>query len=277
LFAIGAFLSFTLSQAGMVVHWQRALRDATSASAGRAHRLHFWINTVGAATTAVALIVIIVAKFAEGAWITVLVIPATIALLKAIRGYYDEFAVRVREPKPLELRDRVPPIVLVTTEEWNKLTDKALNLALTLTREVIAVHLTHLAGPEAEESERRLQAQWRIDVEEPVRAAGLVPPPLVILQAEYRTMHEPVLQLVRELERRAGGRRVAVLVPEVVKQRWYEHLLHTHRARHLRSQLVRYGDPHLIVINVPWYLQARPVFDGDQGTQWCRDASKRSH
>jgi amino acid transporter len=276
LFAIGAFLSFTLSQAGMVVHWQRALRDAGSASAGRAHRLHFWINTVGAATTAVALIVIVVAKFAEGAWITVLVIPATIALLKAIRRYYDELAVRVRDPKPLELRDRVPPIVLVTTEDWNKLTDKALNLALSLTREVIAVHLTHLAGPEAEEHDRRLRAQWRIHVEEPVRAAGLVPPPLVILQAEYRTIHEPVLQLVRELERRAGGRRVAVLVPEVVKQRWYEHLLHTHRARHLRSQLVRYGDPHLIVINVPWYLQARP-FDGGQSTQWRPDASKPGH
>jgi amino acid transporter len=255
LFAIGAFLTFTLSQTGMVVHWHRSRRNAASTGQARAHRVHFWINTVGAVTTVVALIVIVVAKFAEGAWIVVLVIPAVIALLKAIRRYYDELAARVRDPKPLELHDTVPPIVLVTTEDWNKLTDKALSLALTLSRDVIAVHLTQLSGPEGDDSDRRLRAQWRIDVVEPALAAGLAPPRLVILQSQYRTIHEPVLNLVRELEVKSGGRRVAVFVPEIVKQRWYQHLLHTHRARHLRSQLVRYGDPRLVVISVPWYLE----------------------
>ena len=84
LFAIGAFLTFTLSQSGMVVHWRRALGSSAGSTS---HHTHFWINTVGALTTGAALIVIVVAKFDEGAWITLLAIPATIALLRSIHGY----------------------------------------------------------------------------------------------------------------------------------------------------------------------------------------------
>jgi amino acid transporter len=273
LFAIGAFLTFTLSQAGMVVHWRRALRNAASRAEARAQRTHLWINLVGAATTAMALAVIVLAKFAEGAWIVLLVIPVVIALLKAIRGYYDELAARVRDPKPLQLRDTSPPIILVTTEDWNRLTDKALSLALTLSRDVIAVHLTQLLGPEGEENDRRLRERWRTDVVEPARAAGFTPPLLVIMQAQYRTIHEPVLNLVRELEMKYGGRRVAVFVPEIVKERWYQHLLHTHRARHLRSQLVRYGDPGLVVMDIPWRLE-EGIECGPAGTAASREARR---
>jgi hypothetical protein len=76
----------------------------------------------------------------------------------------------------------------------------------------------------------------------------------MVLQAQYRAMHEPVLKLVEELQAKFGGRRMAVLIPELIKQRWYQTIMHTHRARRLRAQLLRYGGPGLTVINVPWYL-----------------------
>jgi amino acid transporter len=253
LFAIGAFLTFTLSQAGMVLHWRRRLRDGGRTDRRGADRAHLCINAVGATATAAALGVIVVAKFTEGAWLTLLVIPCVILLLKAIRGYYRELALRVRDPRPLALHGTAPPIVLVVTEGWNKLTDKSLELALRLSPDVIALHLTQLAGPESAEHDR-LRAQWRSDVEQPAAAAGLIPPRLVTLQAHYRALHEPVLKFARELEAKFPDRHVAVLIPEIVKQRWYQHLLHSHRGRQLRARLLRYGGGRLTVINVPWHL-----------------------
>ena len=251
LFAIGAFLTFTLSQSGMVLHWRRAIRDAPAGEARKAHRLHLWINAAGALTTGVALVVIVVAKFFEGAWITVLIIPLVILLLRAIRRYYDEVEAQVRDPSPLDLAGIEPPIVLVAFETWNRVSDHALTLALGMSPDVIAVHLTELAGPDGEE-ERQICERWRHQVEEPALAAGLVAPRLMLLPAQYRDIHEPILKLAGELEARFPGRRMAVLVPEVVKRRWYQHLLHTHRARHLRRQLMAHGGSKLTVISVPW-------------------------
>jgi amino acid transporter len=257
LFAIGAFLTFTLSQTGMAVHWRRMIR-AKEANGRRAkHHTHFWINAVGATTTAIALIIIIVAKFTEGAWITILAIPCTIALLKAIRHYYDELESQLREGRPLELNGGTqPPIVLVSVEGWSKLAAKAIGLGLTLSPDVIGLHLTQLQGPDSEEDQRAMRMQWEKNVAEPARNAGLMPPRLMALHAQYRAMHEPVLKLVHELRAKFPGRRVAVLIPELVKQRWYQRVLHTHRARRLRKQLLTYGGADLTVISVPWYLDA---------------------
>src|SRR3954447_485666 len=96
LFAIGAFLTFTLSQTGMAVHWRRMIRDKEAQGRHAKDQTHFWINAVGATTTGLALVIIIVAK-TEGAWITLLAIPCAIALLKVIRHYYDELESQVRE------------------------------------------------------------------------------------------------------------------------------------------------------------------------------------
>ncbi|HEX2725075.1 MAG TPA: APC family permease, partial [Beijerinckiaceae bacterium] len=211
---------------------------------------------VGAATTAIALIVIVSAKFAEGAWITIIVIPLTIMLLKAVRSYYDELESRLRKPGPLDLRGTDPPIVLVATEGWTEMTDKALALAMSLSRDVIGVHLSQLEGPDDDARDLTLQAQWKQDVEEPARRAGLNPPRLMVLRAEYRAIHEPLLKLAKDLQAKFPGRRIAVLIPELVKQRWYQTILHTFRASRLRNQLLKQGGPGLTVINVPWYLDA---------------------
>ena len=248
LFAIGAFLTFTLSQIGMAVHWHKAGESSDVGS----NRRHFWINAVGGAATCGALSVIVIAKFTEGAWITILVIPCVIALLKVIRRYYDELAARMRDPNPLTIGRTTSPIILVAVQEWNRLTDRAITLALSLSPDVIAIHLTQLSGPEGEEHDRTLQAQWRTDVQDPVSAAGRNPPRMMTLQAQYRAIHEPVLKLIEELQTKFD-RRVVVLIPEIVKRRWYQHLLHAHRARYLRTQLQRHGSG-LTIINVPWNL-----------------------
>jgi amino acid transporter len=254
LFAIGAFFSFTLSQTGMVVHWRRSARAAREGGRGW-HHLHFWINLVGALATGLALAVIIVAKFTEGAWITILIIPLVIGLLKIIGRYYDSLADNIREPSAMKLHDGRPPILLVASAGWDRLTEKALQLALTLSPDIIAVHLTHLSGPEAEEESRSLRDRWREQVEHPVVAAGFAQPPrLAIVPAQYRNVHEPILNLVQELEQQSQGRRIAVLIPEVIKDHWYQHILHAHHARHLRTKLLRHGGPHLTVISVPWQL-----------------------
>ncbi|MEZ0171905.1 APC family permease [Microvirga sp. TS319] len=251
LFAIGAFLTFTLSQAGMVVHWRRERRKNPSAK----HEWRLAINGLGALVTGLALVVIITAKFTEGAWITLLVIPCVILLLRSFRRYYDGVNARIREDAPLDLSETAPPIVLVVTEEWSRLTDKALHFAIRLSPDVVAVHMVALSGPESEDKEKTLQQQWTRFVEEPARRAGLKPPRLLLLQAQYRRMHGPLLKLVRQIEAEHPERMVAILIPELVKRSWWQYLLHTHRARRLRSRLLQYGGAQVVVINVPWYLE----------------------
>jgi amino acid transporter len=172
LFAIGAFLTFTLSQTGMAVHWRRMIRDKEAKGRHAKDQTHFGINAVGATTTGLALVIIIVAK-TEGAWITLLAIPCAIALLKVIRHYYDELESQVREGRPLELSGGTqPPIVLVSVERWSKLAAKAIGLALTLSPDVIGLHLTHLQGPDCEEDHRAMRMRWEKNVAEPARRAG---------------------------------------------------------------------------------------------------------
>ncbi|MDB5410099.1 MAG: putative aminoacid/polyamine transporter, permease protein [Rhodospirillales bacterium] len=259
LFAIGAFLTFTMSQTGMVVHWRRELRTAQDARERHFHRVRLAINAVGATTTALALAIIIAAKFTEGAWITILVIPCVILLLQVIKRYYDELDARLRKDGPLSLVGQPPPIVLITTEGWNRLTDKALAFALSLSPDVIAVHLTKLDPDEDEEKDARLRRQWEEDVEAPAREAGLRPPKLVMIQAPYRRFRGPLLNLIERLEAEHPSRTIAVLIPEVVKRHWWQHLLHTHRARRLANSLLHYGGSRLAVMIVPWYLEEPKV------------------
>jgi amino acid transporter len=261
LFAVGAFLTFTISQTGMVVHWIRALRNENDPGTRTAHRAHLFVNGLGAAVTAVALVVIIAAKFTEGAWITVLVIPAVILLLRAIRRYYVRLDRTLRKAGPITLDRIEAPVVLVVTEHWNKLADKALSFAFRLSPDVLAVHVTALEGDD-QDDERRIRALWARDVDTPARAAGIKPPRLLLLKSNYRLMHDPLLRLVKELQEEFAGRSIAVLLPEVVKTSWWQTLLHTHRARRLHSKLLRFGGSSLVVISMPWYLEEPEIEEG---------------
>jgi hypothetical protein len=152
----------------------------------------------------------------------------------------------------LALDDLSPPVALVVFESRNRLSDSALQFALSISPEVIAIHLLELAGPDAEEQQRTLRQRWRDEVERPAQQVGVTAPRLLLLEAQYRTIHQPILKIIDEIRERSPNRRLAVLIPELVKRRWYQHLLHTHRARRLRSQLLSLGRPDLTVVNVPW-------------------------
>ncbi len=251
LFAVGAFLSFTLSQAGMASHWRREQR-------GHADRARFWINAVGAVTTGAALAIILVAKFTEGAWITILVIPLTLALLLLTRRYYRDLERHILEGsrRLMNLHDHAPPSVIIPVERWDRLAHDAVHLAARLSPDVVALHLTDLDGPEAEQAKSKLSSEWARFVEQPAEAAGLRPPRLVVEASPYRSVLAPLLREVAAVQDRCPGRPVIVMLSELVGGRWWEAVLHTRRAQRLRTQMLRYGGPNVSVLMVPWQLEA---------------------
>jgi len=237
----------------MAAHWRRKMREGPDPL----DRWRLAINATGAAATAIALAIIVVAKFAEGAWLVILVIPCVVALLRAIGHYYDVLYASMSNLQPVD-PSAEPPVVVVAVEAWNRLTHKAVELALSLSPDVRGVHLAQLQGPDSGVRIDMLRELWRKDVEAPARAAGLAAPELMVLQAQHRTMHEPMLTCLRDLERLFPSRRIAVLVPQIVKRRWYQHLLHAHRARRLRARLLAEGGPRVTVVDVPWHLGETP-------------------
>jgi amino acid transporter len=262
LFAIGAFLTFTMSQLGMVFHWRGELRRARTDRDRHKHRASLAINGIGAVTTGVALVIIIVAKFLEGAWITLLAIPCVIFLLKTIKRYYSELDSQLREDRPLDLRHTRPPIVLVVTEGWNRLTDRALTFAMRLSPDVVAVHLMDLRGPDGHERHRLMQRKWFEHVEQPARQAGHKSPQLVLLEAHYRRIQGPLLKFVAATGEENPGRLIAVLIPHMVKEHWWQYLLHGYGARRLRGALLRYAGSQTVLIDIPWYLEEPRIEEG---------------
>ncbi len=139
LFAIGAFLSFTLSQAGMVMHWRK--------NKGPHSNKFMTINALGAVATGLTVAVVMVAKFTEGAWITLAMIPSLMLLMGAIRRHYHKVAVEVASPCALEIGTFVPPIVVVPLQEWNRVAKKALRFAMTMSDQVEVLHIDSGEGP----------------------------------------------------------------------------------------------------------------------------------
>jgi amino acid transporter len=242
LFAVGAFSAFTLSQAGMVVHWRRA-------GGGGHARTAMAVNAVGAAATAIALGVILVAKFVEGAWIVALLVPIILYVFVRIKRHYTRVLRQLACMRPLELAGLEPPIVVVPVESWNLLTEKALRFGMQISPEVVAVHVGV-----TEEREQALREQWQQEVEQPARRAGLPVPRLVILDSPYRRLFVPLIDFVRGLEREHSNREIAVIIPELVQRRWYEALLHGHRAEVLKARLLLDEDQRIVLVNVPWFL-----------------------
>lgn len=240
LFAVGAFLAFTLSQAGMVEHWRRV---------GGKHKLrNMLINGVGAAATGVTLIVVFVAKFTEGAWITALLIPLMLTAFGAVRRHYHRVELEIANPKPLDVTGMRPPIVIVPMHEWNKMSQKGLRFALKLSPDIFVVQV-HATGKMDE-----LQERWPELVEAPAREAGLSAPRLVQLASPYRYVLNPIIDYVFQTRDQNPDRQIVVLVPELVAYHWYHHFLHNKRAGMLKALLLLRGDQNIVVINVPWYL-----------------------
>jgi hypothetical protein len=234
------------------VHWRRAQRSDGGA-ARRANHVRLIINAVGAATTGAALVVILIAKFAQGAWITLLALPALFVLFRLVKRHYLRVARQLRRHEPLILDQPGPPVIVVPIDGWNKVTEKSIDLAVRLSPDVTAVHLSALNADDPQDDKLRLQ--WREEVEEPARRIGQPVPKLEIIHSPYRKFLDPLLAEVEKLEREFPRRQIAVMVPEVVKRHWWQYLLHQHRAERLRGALLKRGDRRMVLINVPWYLE----------------------
>jgi hypothetical protein len=140
--------------------------------------------------------------------------------------------------------------------EWNRLSEKAVRYAMAIAPEVIAIHLTRLEGPDAEEHNGRLRRQWHDFAELPARRAGMTPPQLQLSPSPYRSFVGHLLRRISEIGAQSSARPVLVVIPELIKQHWWEYLLLTRRAHQLRQALLRHGGPNLAVVIVPWAREA---------------------
>jgi amino acid transporter len=241
LFAVGAFLAFTLSQAGMVVHWRKV---------GGAHaRRSMWINGAGAACTGVALAIVLVSKFIDGAWVTILLIPVLLILFLAVRTHYEHVAHEVATAEPLDAKALEPPLVLLPIRGWSTITRKALRFALKVSPDVYALHVA-----DDEKAMDELENCWEERVQKPAVAAGLPAPKLFVIYSPYRKLFAPLKQVVSDLQKAYPDRDLAVIVPELVPNRWYHFLLHNQTAAVIKAWLLFSGFRRVVVINVPWYF-----------------------
>lgn len=243
LFAIGAFLTFSMSQLGMIAHWRKQDKGGGYPLA---------INTLGAATTIVALLVITAAKFVEGAWIVTLAVPATMALLFVTKRYYVRQAARLAASGDFVAEEDQPPTVLVAYEDRNRMTDRALAFAMTLSPDVVAIHLLQLGGPDEEEHCRPIRDRFAAEIAAPLERAGRTPPRLMLIPAPYREIHGPLLALVEKIDVETPGRSVAIIIPEYVPRRWWQRAMHGRRAGHLRRALLDHAGPRLMIVTSPW-------------------------
>ncbi len=242
LFAIGAFLAFTLSQAGMVAHWRRVRGK------GATHSMI--VNGLGAVATGITLVVVLVAKFTSGAWVSALLIAALVSSMLWVRSHYRAVAAETSSSAPLEVGTLGPLIVVVPIQDWGKIAQRALQFALTLCSDIRAVHVA------AEDETNDLREQWARVVGAPLEQAGRTPPQLITLPSPYRLILAPILNYVLQIERENPNCQIAVIVPELVEKHWYHYPLHNQRAELLKAFLLLHGSKRIVLINVPWYIEA---------------------
>ena len=258
LYIIGVFTSFTLSQFGMVRHWQRALHNRPAAallgdvSAGigdaerRAIRRSQAINAVGAVFTAVVLVVVFATKVEHGAWIAVIAMVLLFVAMRATNRYYRRVTAEVSpdpDEPPITLPSRVHALVLIS-----RLHKPALR-ALALARSIRPDALTALTLNIEDDETRRLRREWE---------DRKIPIPLTILEAPYRDPHRPLLTYVKRLHATNPQTVIMVFIPEYVVTKWWQQLLHNQSALRFKARLL--FTPGVVVVDVPYHLGV-----GDQG------------
>jgi amino acid transporter len=227
LFAVGVFVGFFLCQVGMVRHWR--------AERGRGWRGRIAVNGLGAVLTAVAASVITVTKFAHGAWLIVLVVPALVVLFARVHAAYDrigrQLGVGTLPPAPHELDTLVVvPIVAIT-----RLASELLSTALGMGHRVVAVHVAYPGEFEAARAMETQWLSWRPDI------------PLTVLAAEHRELGAPLARFVHD----ADAERVIVLIGEVQPTRWWERVLKNHRGAVVARRLSHGTDAVVCRLRMP--------------------------
>ncbi|MEU9020078.1 APC family permease [Actinomadura sp. NPDC048394] len=240
LYIIGVFVSFTLSQAGMVKHWTTALRTTPPGTPPARHALHRAraINAAGTVLTALVLVVVLITKFTHGAWIVVIAMPLVFLMMKGIHRHYARVAVELSPGDgSLALPSRIHAVVLVS-----KLHAPTLQ-ALAFARATRPFDLTAVTVSTSATDTTALEEEW---------ARRDIPVPLKVLDSPYRDITGPVLDYVGRIRRKSPRDVVCVFIPEYVVGHWWEHLLHNQSALRLKARLLfRSG---VMVTSVPWQL-----------------------
>jgi hypothetical protein len=244
LYAVGAFLAFTLSQAGMVMHWVKNRGPNWLKSA--------LVNGLGALVTGMTTIVVLVAKFVEGAWITLLFIPLTIFFFVLVRRHYHHVKMLTSCKAPIDVASLSEhPIAVIAIDRWSIITRQGIEFASRLSPEVIAVHV------EPNEHSQLLEGEWENYVVKPFQAAGKEPPQLHLLPSPYRFIIVPFVQFILDLSKKHPDRSIVVVIPELVEDRWYEYFLHNQRGRLLEWVLLARGNERIFTVSAPWYVGKR--------------------
>lgn len=248
LYIVGVFVSFTLSQTGMVIHWTRRLK--TEVDLRPRHQMHRsrMINLFGAVMTGLVLVVVLVTKFVVGAWIVCIAMPILFLMMKAIRRHYDNVAAELELTEEYDesmLPARNHAIVLVS--KIHKPTMRALAYARATRPSTLEAITVGVEGKEA----RALQEEWE-------RRGIQVP--LKMLDSPYREITQPILDYVKSLRRRSPRDVVTVFIPEYVVGHWWEHLLHNQSAFRLKARLL--FKPGVMVTSVPWQLHSSDRLQG---------------
>jgi len=229
LYMIGVFVSFTLSQAGMVIHWRKTREPGWKTSAA--------INGFGAVVTGIVLVIVAATKTLEGAWIVLLLIPLIVVIFNTTRRHYDHVAAQ------LTLRGYTPQrrarnTVLMPIGGMQRAVVEALRYAETLSDDVRAVYVD--TDPRATDQIRRDWETWGGRAE------------LVVLPSPYRSVMEPLLDYITSVERDRPEDYVTVILPEFVPARWWQHLLHNQSALLIKGALL--FRPNTVVTSVPFHL-----------------------
>ena len=241
LYAIGAFLAFTLSQAGMVRHWQKE-----PAHPGRVW--HMFVNGTGAIATGITTIVVLASKFMSGAWLTAILIPFLILIMYSVKKHYSRVEGEMKEMTPLNMDNLEEPIVVIPMAGWNRISEKAMRFGLLMSKEIKVVHV------HSEDEGHGIEDEWMDKILLPIRSKGMAEPELVTIHSNYRFIISPLMNYILSLEADHPGRKVAVLLPELVVRHWWENLLHNQRVQLLKLFLLVKGNQRIVVINIPWYL-----------------------
>ena len=242
LYIIGVFTSFTLSQAGMVRHWQRLITDPDTAAAERPrYRRAQAINATGAVVTGVVLIIVVLYKFIGGAYLAIIAMVVLYALMKAIRAHYRRVTEKLALAEDAELVQPSNNHAVVLVSSMNLATMRALGYA----KATRPARLTALTVNLDDTDTRALQAEWdrhNIDI------------PLTVIASPYREITRPILDYIRRIRRQSPREVVTVFIPEYVVVHWWERLLHNQSALRLKSRLL--FQPAVIVASVPYQLRS---------------------
>jgi hypothetical protein len=244
LYIIGVFVSFTLGQTGMVKHWISLLRSGASDRGGIIRSL--CINAFGAMLTAVVLIVVTITKFTHGAYLVFILMPILFTLMLGVNRYYRDVEKEV-EVDPTTTFGSQGDHAIVLVSKMQKPALKALDYAIAARHDSIeAVHVSI-----DEEATRRLQEQWD---EQNIHV------PLTILESPYRDFGEPLIRYIKQRRQLHGSEVTTVYLPQYIVGHWWETLLHNHRARRIRQQLMLVHG--VTVALVPWLLDSSSLIYG---------------